>query len=74
MRPVPRPEMKGPQSNDIDDILSGLKTKNINIQPNTGNDSMVSVSSLKELQNTNIPKKSNRKRNTSEKNVISLDI
>lgn len=77
VRPVPRPEMKGPQSNDIDDILSGLKTKNINIQPttnNTGNDSMVSVSSLKELQNTNIPKKSNRKRNTSEKNVISLDI
>jgi hypothetical protein len=76
MHPVSRPEMRGPQSNDIDDILSGLKTKSVDIQrPNqSGNDSIVSVSSLRELQNTNIPQKSNRKRNKSDKNIISLDI
>lgn len=76
MRPQPRPEMKGPQSSDIDDILSGLKTKTVDIQEtkHTGNDSMVSVNSLRELQNTNVPQKSNRKRNKSDKNIISLDI
>ena len=29
--PVQRQEMKGPQSSDIDNILSGLKTRNVNI-------------------------------------------
>ena len=37
------------------------------------NGSTISISDLKELQNTNLPKKSKR-RNTSEKNTISLDI
>jgi len=78
MRPAARPEMRGPQSNDIDDILSGLKTKTVDIHreepKQSGNDSMVSVSSLRDLQNTNIPQKSNRKRNKSDKNIISLDI
>lgn len=74
----PRPEMKGPQNSDIDDILSGLKTKTVDIRkeenPIKGNDSMISVSSLKDLQNDNIPQKSSRKRNKSDKNIISLDI
>ena len=80
IRPPARAEMKGPQSSDIDDILSGLKTRKVDIQRESvdeskGNESMVSVSSLKDLQNTNVPK-SNRKRNKSdkEKNTISLDI
>lgn len=80
-RPMSRPEMKGPQNSDIDDILSGLKTRTVDIRkesPSTGanvdNDSMISVSSLKDLQNTNIPHKSTRKRNKSDKNIISLDI
>jgi hypothetical protein len=78
LQPVqqPRPEMKGPQSSDIDNILSGLKTRNINIQEptNTEDDSMISISSLKDIQNNNMPKRSNRKKNNSAKNTISLDI
>jgi hypothetical protein len=80
--PQPRMEMRGPQSSDIDNILSGLKTRKIDIheQPSTismntvDEDSMISISSLKDLQNTTIPKKSNRRRNRSDKNTISLDI
>lgn len=89
-QPMPqRPEMKGPQSSDIDNILAGLKPKTVNIHAppptpmsvSTGppsmtvdDDSMISISSLKELQNTNAPKKSSRRRNSSDKNTISLDI
>jgi len=71
-----RPEMRGPQTSDIDNILSGLKTRTINIQEstNTEDDSMVSISSLKDIQNSNMPKRSNRKKNGSAKNTISLDI
>ena len=75
----PRPEMKGPQNSDIDDILSGLKTRKVDIQKENssevkGNESLVSVSSLRDLENTNIPSKSNKRRNRSDKNIISLDI
>jgi len=70
-----RPEMKGPS--DISEILSGLKTKTINIQdPNSqANDSStISITDLKDLQNDgNMPKKSKR-RQKSDKNTISLDI
>jgi hypothetical protein len=81
-----RPEMKGPS--DITDILSGLKTKNINIQdngpimsngPNQPSDtktdnSTISISDLKSLQSeVNLPKKSKRKQKSAT-NTISLDI
>lgn len=78
-----RPEMKGPS--DISDILSGLKTKTINIQETSApaptapqqsqNDSStISISDLKELQSGgNMPKKSKR-RQKSDKNTLSLDI
>ena len=60
-----RPEMKGPS--DLDDILSGLKTKTINIQQsdeNNNNSSTISISDLKDLQSDgNLPKKSKRKSN-----------
>jgi len=80
--PPQRNEMRGPQSSDIDNILAGLKPKTIDIHEtkvsttsvNLDDDSMISISSLKELQNTNAPKKSSRRRNNSEKNTISLDI
>jgi hypothetical protein len=78
--PTSRPEMKGPQNSDIDNILAGLKTKTINIheQPsqsnNQDNDSVVSVTSLKDMDNTNGPKSTKRKKNRSDKNIISLDI
>ena len=73
-----RPEMKGPS--DITDILSGLKSKTINIQeaspqqrPNNDN-STISISDLKDLQsNGNMPNRSKR-RQKSASNTVSLDI
>jgi hypothetical protein len=78
-QPQPRPEMRGPQTTDIDNILSGLKTRTVNIhdQPMVetvnDDDSMISISSLKDV-NGSMPKRSNRRRNGSAKNTISLDI
>jgi hypothetical protein len=72
----PRPEMRGPQSSDIDNILSGLKTRTIDIHETPDpaqDDSMISISSLKDMQNSNGPKRSRRK-NRSDKNTVSLDI
>jgi hypothetical protein len=72
-----RAEMKGPS--DISDILSGLKTKTINIQqpstPTNQNDSStISFNDLKELQSdVNMPKRSGR-RKKSASNTVSLDI
>jgi hypothetical protein len=72
-----RPEMKGPS--DISDILSGLKTKTINIQENnedanTNDNSTISVSDLKEMQTDGtLPKRSGR-RKKSASNTVSLDI
>jgi hypothetical protein len=79
-QPTTRPEMKGPS--DITDILSGLKTKTINIQEppkqaqfDMNNDSStISISDLKDLQGDgNMPKKS-RRRQKSASNTVSLDI
>jgi len=81
----PRAEMKGPS--DISDILSGLKTKTINIQEAPvsssattsnvnidNNASTISISDLKEMQaDGNMPRKSKR-RQKSDKNTLSLDI
>jgi len=69
-----RAEMKGPS--DINDILSGLKTKTINIQEPAmkTEESTISISDLKELQSdVNMPKRSKR-RQKSDKNTVSLDI
>jgi hypothetical protein len=60
-----RPEMRGPS--DIGDLLSGLKTKTIDIQQT--NNSTISLSDLKDLDG-DIPKKSKRRK--SDKNVIQL--
>jgi hypothetical protein len=77
-RQPPRPEMKGPS--DISDILSGLKTKTINIQEpppmnlNQNDSSTISISDLKDLQTGgNMPKRSGR-RKKSDSNTVSLDI
>tara|TARA_Y100000816_G_scaffold289836_1_gene277152 strand:+ start:16450 stop:17901 length:1452 start_codon:yes stop_codon:yes gene_type:complete len=86
--PANRAEMKGPS--DIDSILSGLKTKRVNmtskssteateelppLQTDPNESSTISISDLKEMQSTGgvAPKKS-RRRKTSDKNTISLDI
>jgi len=78
-QPVSRPEMKGPS--DISDILSGLKTKTINIQSSpqniegrTNDNSTISINDLKDLQTEgNLPKRSGR-RKKSASNTVSLDI
>lgn len=81
-KPVSRAEMRGPQTSDVDDILAGLKTRTVDIRKeaeqatsnSNGNESVISVSSLKDLQNTTVPQKSSRRKNNSAKNTISLDI
>ena len=76
---IKRPEMKGPslapQSNqNIASLLSGLKTKQIDINENKNNESStISVEDLKDLMSGKIPTKSKRKQK-SDKNIVSLDI
>lgn len=72
IQPVSRPEMRGPQNTDIDNILSGLKTRTVDIRDDE-NESTISVSSLRDLENNTMPKKSRRKPR-SDKNTVSLDI
>jgi hypothetical protein len=83
-----RPEMKGPS--DISDILSGLKTKTINIQESSApapvsvqrqntsasqnENSTISISDLKELQSEGNMPKKSKRRQKSDKNTLSLDI
>ena len=77
-----RPDMKGPS--DINDLLSGIKTKKINMnngeqkQNNLEKKTKGSTISIDELMSIskdadNFPKKSKR-RQKSEKNTVSLDI
>jgi hypothetical protein len=65
-----RREMKGPS--DISNILSGLKTKSINVDKEESG-STISISELKELQNEKMPTRTKR-RQKSDKNTVSLDI
>jgi hypothetical protein len=87
-RRQPRPDMKGPS--DISDILSGLKTKTINIQEtqqsqqqnmnnmnnmnNTNDNSTISINDLKDLQSGGNMPKKSKRRQKSSSNTISLDI
>lgn len=81
---APRAEMTGPS--DIDHLLSGLKTKKINMTvpssapvatDNAPESSTISISDLKDMQAAGAsgaePKRS-RRRKTSEKNTVSLDM
>ena len=78
-----RPEMNGPS--DISDLLSGLKTKTINIQQQKpiqeqeqpelmGDSSTISISDMKEMQADGNTIKRSARRKKSDKNTISLDI
>jgi hypothetical protein len=70
-----RPEMKGPANSDIDNILAGLKTKNVNIQNETKEDSVISANSLGQYSaGSKTPKRTQKRKQKSDKNVISLDI
>jgi len=83
-----RPDMKGP--GDITDILSGLKTKTINISEapslnnnnNNNNDnyiddnnsSTISINDLKDIQTGANVPKRSKRKPRSDKNTVSLDI
>ena len=67
----PRPEMKGPS--DINQLLSGLKTKNVDIQEKPKDSSTISLQELKEISDAKAPSRSKR-RQKSDKNIISLDM
>ena len=70
-----RPDMKGPDN--LSNILSGLKTKEVNvpINPSTNKTpSTISIQDLKELSNQKIPKSNKKSKSTSSKNTISLDL
>jgi hypothetical protein len=67
-----RAEMKGPT--DIKDLLSGIKTKNIDIsQQNKDNNSTISIQELKEMSEAKQAPRTKR-RQKSDKNVVSLEL
>ena len=71
-----RQEMRGPS--DISSLLSGLKTKPVNIPmsniANEKNPSTISVSDLKELSAQKMPRSNKKSKGGSAKNTISLDL
>ena len=69
-RPILRKEMNGPDNNNITDILSRMKVKQVNVDQNES--STISVDELKELSNAKIPK--SKRKQKSDKNTVSLDI
>ena len=74
--PAKRPEMKGP--GDISQLLSGLKTKQVNIPASNmaseKDPSTVSIAELKELSDQKMPKSNRKSKSGSAKNTISLDL
>ena len=73
-QPPKRPEMKGPSN--IDGLLAGLKTKNIDLSEQKTEDpsSIISVSSLNELTASEKLPKGTKKRKQKSDKTISLDI
>lgn len=63
-----RAEMGGPS--DLGDILSGLKTKSVDVQDKS--ESTISVEDALKMKQNNAPKSSKRKK--SDRNVVSLDL
>ena len=68
---ISRPEMRGPSSkqSEINSLLSGLKTKQINVDNKEL--STISIDDLKDLTNAKIPKP--KRKQKSDKNIVSLD-
>ena len=67
-----RPEMKGPEN--INDLLSGLKIKKVNIQENkTDNKSTISVDEIKDIKKSlDLPMRSKRKPRSA-RNTVNLE-
>ena len=83
-----RPDMRGPQSVDLQNLLSGLKPRSAeppastSLYPSTtasapgsdfGNDSLMSVTSLSDTNGV-LPKRTHRRKQRSDRNIVSLDI
>jgi hypothetical protein len=77
---ITRQEMRGPSPNThtaipthnaVNDLLSGLKTKQININQNN-EASTISIEDLKDLTSAKVPK--SKRKQKSDKNIVSLDI
>tara|TARA_R110002072_G_scaffold37368_5_gene109378 strand:+ start:113 stop:1573 length:1461 start_codon:yes stop_codon:yes gene_type:complete len=69
-RPLLRKEMNGPDGNNISDLLSRMKVKQVNVDKNES--STISVDELKELSSAKILK--SKRKQKSDKNTVSLDI
>lgn len=67
-----RPDMKGPS--DINDILSGLKTRTINVESVSATNSNISFSDAKDMMFEPSGNKKSKRRSKSEKNTVSMDI
>ena len=67
-----RPEMKGPSN--IDDILSGIKSKQTEVQEPEKEGSTISIKDLQEMRDINLPSKKSNRRKKSDKNTISLEM
>jgi hypothetical protein len=70
-QPEKRADMKGPS--DLSDILSGLKSKTINLNEQDDHNSVVSLSELKEMKDGLTPRKV-KKRNKSDKNIMNINL
>ena len=72
------PRMSEPQPRMSEPRMSEPQPRTVSEEPrNTmpaGSDSIISLSSLKSLDGSQMPKKSRRRQNTSNKNTVSLDI
>lgn len=71
-----RSEMRGPQNMDMNKLFPGLKKREEVVKQLVvdENDSMISISSMKEMMSNKQPPRRAYKRKSSEKNTISLDI
>ena len=73
---IQRPEMNGPskisRDNNISNLLSGLKTREINVNDKKNESSTISVDEINDLQNIKTGK--SKRRQKSDKSTISLDI
>ena len=64
--------MKGPA--DVAELLSGLKTKTVNVSPKEDDGSTISIQELKEMSADKQQPTKSKRRQKSDKNVVSLEL
>ena len=71
---ITRPELRPPSNNKIDitNLLGNLKTKQVDINNDTKDGSTISLEELKDLNGAKMPK--TKRKNKSDKNIVSIDI